>query len=98
MHGTFSGLKAGGPYSMDINAGNHITLTNIMIGDVWVCSGQSNMELPMDRVKYRYPDVIAHADNTNIRQFIVPHRYDFQGPQEDLKSGSWVSANPEKCS
>jgi sialate O-acetylesterase len=91
----FSGLKAGGPYSMDINADNHITLTNIMVGDVWVCSGQSNMELPMDRVKYRYPDVIAHADNTNIRQFIVPHRYDFQEPQEDLKSGRWESASPQ---
>lgn len=91
-----SELKAGdGPYSMDINASNHIILTNIMIGDVWVCSGQSNMELAMDRVKYRYPDVVAHADNPNIRQFVVPHRYDFQGPQEDLKSGRWESANPE---
>ncbi len=90
-----SELKAGGPCSMDINASNHIALTNIMIGDVWVCSGQSNMELAMDRVKYRYPDVVAHADNPNIRQFIVPHRYDFQEPQEDLKSGRWESANPE---
>ncbi|MGD0553250.1 MAG: sialate O-acetylesterase [Sedimentisphaerales bacterium] len=88
-------LKAGGPCSMDINAGNHIILTNIMIGDVWVCSGQSNMELPMDRVKYRYPDVIANAENPGIRQFIVPHVYDFQGPREDLKSGRWESANPE---
>ena len=90
-----SDLKAGGPYSMDINASNHITLTNILIGDVWVCSGQSNMELPMNRVKNRYPDVIANADNPNIRQFIVPHVYDFKGPKENLKSGSWVSANPK---
>ena len=90
-----SELKAGGPYSMDINASNHITLTNILIGDVWVCSGQSNMELPMNRVKYRYPDVIANADNPHIRQFIVPHIYDFQEPKEDFKSGSWVSANPK---
>jgi len=90
-----SDLKAGGPYSMDINASNHITLTNILIGDVWVCSGQSNMELPMNRVKNRYPDVIANADNPNIRQFIVPHVYDFKGPKENVKSGSWVSANPK---
>jgi sialate O-acetylesterase len=53
------------------------------------------MELPMDRVKYRYPDVIANAENPGIRQFIVPHVYDFQGPREDLKSGRWESANPE---
>jgi sialate O-acetylesterase len=90
-----SDLKAGGPYSMDINASNHIALTNILVGDVWVCSGQSNMELPMNRVKSRYPDVIANADNPNIRQFIVPHVYDFKGPKENLKSGSWVSANPK---
>ena len=90
-----SELKAGGPYNMDINAGNHITLANILVGDVWVCSGQSNMELPMNRVKYRYPDVIANADNPNIRQFVVTHIYDFMTPKDDFKSGSWVSANPK---
>jgi len=90
-----SQLKAGGPYSMNLDADNHITLKDIMIGDVWVCSGQSNMELPMNRVKDRYQDVIAHSDNPAIRQFIVPDVYNFQEPQEDLKSGRWVSANPE---
>ena len=39
-----SDLKAGGPYKMKINASNSITINDIMIGDVWVCSGQSNME------------------------------------------------------
>jgi sialate O-acetylesterase len=90
-----SELKAGGPYNMDIKASNHISIKNIMIGDVWVCSGQSNMELPMNRVKYRYPEAIARSDNPNIRQFIVPHIYDFQKPHEDMKSGRWVSANPK---
>ena len=90
-----SELKAGGPYSMNINANNHIILKDIMIGDVWVCSGQSNMELPMDRVKDRYEDVVAHSDNPAIRQFIVPDRYVFESPQEDLQSGKWESANPQ---
>src|SRR5690349_11082356 len=36
-------LKAGGPYTMDIHSSNHIIISNILIGDVWVCSGQSNM-------------------------------------------------------
>jgi sialate O-acetylesterase len=90
-----SDLKAGGPYSMDINASNHITLKDIMIGDVWVCSGQSNMELPMNRVKDKYPDVISHSADSNIRQFIVPDRYVFEMPQEDVQSGSWLSANPK---
>ena len=90
-----SDLKAGGPYGMEITASNHITLKNILIGDVWVCSGQSNMVLPMDRVKDRYADVIAHSDNPSIRQFLVPIRYDFNTPQEELQSGIWEPANPE---
>ncbi|MGA2092613.1 MAG: sialate O-acetylesterase [Sedimentisphaerales bacterium] len=92
---TLSDLKAGGPYVMDINASNHIVLKDVMVGEVWVCSGQSNMELPMNRVKYKYPDVIAKAENTNIRSFNVPRKYDFYKPQDDLKSGKWVSANPK---
>jgi sialate O-acetylesterase len=54
------------------------------------------MELSMDRVKYRYPDVIANSDNPAIRQFVVPDAYNFKEPQEDLESGQWVSVNPER--
>jgi len=87
--------EAGGPYDMEINAVNQITLKNILIGDVWICSGQSNMDLPMARVKDRYIDVIANSDNPSIRRFFVSKRYDFNTPQEDLQSGCWESANPE---
>ncbi len=92
---TLSASKSGGPYRMEITASNHIILKNILIGDVWVCSGQSNMALSMDRVKDNYTDAIAHCDNPAIRQFSVPMRYDFNTPQEDLKSGHWKPANPE---
>jgi sialate O-acetylesterase len=90
-----SELRAGGPYDMEINASNHITLKNILIGDVWVCSGQSNMDLSMVRVKDRYEDVIANSNNPAIRRFFVSKRYDFNTPQEDLQSGYWESANPK---
>jgi sialate O-acetylesterase len=92
---TLSELKAGGPYEMQIDANNHITLKNILIGDVWVCSGQSNMVLSMNRVKYRYAGEIACSENPTIRQFLVPTRYDFKEPKEDLQSGHWESANPK---
>ena len=92
---TLSTLDAGGSHCMEINASNHIAINNILIGDVWVCSGQSNMVLTMDRVKDRYADVIANSDNPAIRQFLVPMRYDFNQPQVDVTSGSWESANPE---
>lgn len=87
-------MGAGGPYDMEIEGSSRITVKDILIGDVWVCSGQSNMELPMERVKERYPDVIAHSANPAIRQFAVTMKYDFNAPQEDLAGGSWRAASP----
>ncbi|OON68939.1 sialate O-acetylesterase [Hymenobacter sp. CRA2] len=88
-------LKAGGPYEMTFKGSNQLTLRDILVGDVWVCSGQSNMELPMNRVKDKYPDVIAAATNPQIRQFDGPTRYAFKGPQADLPSGRWTAADPK---
>ena len=90
-----SPLQAGGPHSMKIEASNSITLNDILIGDVWLCSGQSNMELPVSRVRPLYEAEIAAAENTNIRSFIVPKNFTFKEPYEDLPSGSWVAASPE---
>ncbi len=90
-----SPMHAGGPFDMQIEAGNHITLKNILIGDVWVCSGQSNMELMMERVKYKYADEIAHADNAAIRQFTVPDTYDFNKVHDDVDAGNWIAVNPK---
>lgn len=86
--------KAGGPYEMTLKASNEIKIQDILFGDVWICSGQSNMELPVERVKEKYGEVIKNAENKNIRQFLVPDKYDFKKPQTDLDSGNWVSANP----
>lgn len=87
--------EAGGPYEMRIAGSNSLLIKDIMIGDVWVCSGQSNMELPMKRVSWVYPTEIATSENSFIRQFAVPHKYDFNVPHEDFEVGSWKSANPE---
>lgn len=87
--------KAGGPYEMIISASNTIILNDILIGDVWVCSGQSNMELTMQRVSWVYPDEIADSENNYIRHFEVPDKYDFKEPQKDLTGGKWVKANPQ---
>lgn len=86
--------KAGGPYVMTLKASNAIVLKNILFGDVWLCSGQSNMELPMERLKYNYKETIAKANNSNIRQFLVPDQYFFKKEILDFPSGEWVSANP----
>ncbi|GAA3735106.1 sialate O-acetylesterase [Flavobacterium ginsengisoli] len=86
--------KAGGPYEMTLKASNTIVLKNILFGDVWLCSGQSNMELPMDRLKDKYKEEIAKSANTNIRQFLVPDEYYFEKERNDFSSGSWIEANP----
>lgn len=91
----FHGLKAGGPYAMTIQSGNSVTIKDILIGEVWICSGQSNMELPMRRVSPIYGDEIAGSANPQIRYFAVPQQYNFNHPLNDLTSGVWKPANPE---
>jgi sialate O-acetylesterase len=85
---------AGGPHTMTFTGSNQIILTNILFGDVWVCSGQSNMELTMERVKEKYSSIIAASANTNIRQFLVADKYDFKNTHRDLDAGDWIAANP----
>lgn len=87
--------KAGGPFTMQLKASNEITLTDILIGDVWLCGGQSNMELWMGRLKYKYADEVASANNPNIRQFLVPDKYNFQQSQQDVEAGNWIAVTPK---
>ncbi|MCB9315277.1 MAG: sialate O-acetylesterase [Lewinellaceae bacterium] len=96
-----SPLKAGGPYSMTIAGTNSITIRDILVGDVWLCSGQSNMELNLARASPLYPEEIAKSENPFIRYFEVPKRYDFNTPQQEIPGGQWISINPQtilKCS
>lgn len=87
-------MKAGGPYTMEIKGQNKITLHEILIGDVWLCSGQSNMVHQMELHGVRYADEIANANYPQIRHFWVPNIANLQGPQDDLNGGFWKWANP----
>jgi sialate O-acetylesterase len=88
-----SPMKAGGPYTMDITGSNKITLKDILIGDVWFCSGQSNMVHQMELHSVRYADDIAKANYPEIRHFWIPTMTDLQAPHDDLPTGYWKSAN-----
>jgi sialate O-acetylesterase len=88
-------IKAGGPYTMDIIASNKITLKDILIGDVWICSGQSNMVHQMELHSVRYADDVAKANYPEIRHFWIPTLTDMQGPRDNLPIGFWKSANPQ---
>jgi sialate O-acetylesterase len=85
-------LKAGGPFVMNIN---EVTIKNVLIGDVWVASGQSNMELPMRRLKPLYGNEIKNANNQNIRFFTVPQKYNFKAPQTELDGGKWEATDSQ---
>jgi len=85
---------AGGPYAITVKAEKTIRLEDVMIGDIWLCSGQSNMEFPVRRAAWVYPQEIANARNEMIRQFYVPREYDFNVPRKDVAEGSWISADP----
>lgn len=91
---TLAPIKAGGPYTMNIDATNHITLKDILIGDVWFCSGQSNMVHQMKLHNVLYEKDIAEANFPQIRHFWVPNLTNLQAPQADLPGGNWKSANP----
>jgi sialate O-acetylesterase len=84
----------GGPFQMVIEGKNKIEIDNIMVGDVWLCSGQSNMELPVRRVSQLYNDEIKNANNREIRQFMVPKHYNFRQPENNIDGGQWIECNP----
>ncbi|MES2329835.1 MAG: sialate O-acetylesterase [Bacteroidota bacterium] len=88
-------MKAGGPYKMDIKASNELHIDNILFGDVWLCSGQSNMVVNMERVKEKYPDEIASANYPEIRNFFIPTLADATKPHEDLPPGKWMVGSPK---
>lgn len=90
---TLQPMKAGGPYTMEIAGNNRISIKDVLIGDVWFCSGQSNMVLPMERVKEKYPDEIANANYPQIRNFFIKTEADVAKQHPDLLPGKWVKAD-----
>lgn len=88
-------LEAGGPYEMVISGDEEIRIKDILIGDVWLCSGQSNMELPIERVMELYESEVTTYSNHNIRQFLASKNYNLQGKQEELDYGTWKPATKE---
>ena len=85
-------MKAGGPYTMEIAGKNKITLKDILIGDVWFCSGQSNMVHQLNIHDVTYAKDIAEANYPQIRHFWIPTLTSLPGPKDDLPTGNWKSA------
>jgi len=84
--------KVGGPYEMTIRGKNEITIKNILVGEVWIASGQSNMALPVKRSANAEPE-ITEANYPEIRLFTVERKV-AEEPQSDC-TGNWVLCSPE---
>lgn len=91
-HATLPTRKAGGPYKLEFRGRNTITYTDVMVGEVWICSGQSNMEWPLSRSLQPQQDIVRSA-NPMIRLFTVP-KLKAEAPVGDVKS-SWQKCTPE---
>jgi sialate O-acetylesterase len=84
--------KAGGPYTVTIRAGVTKVLEDIMLGEVWICSGQSNMEWQLRRAENAVEE-IPNSGFPDIRLFTVEKHIGFR-PNEDV-NGSWEQCKPE---
>jgi sialate O-acetylesterase len=88
--------EAFGPIQMDIYCEQeHLIVSDILIGDVWLLGGQSNMELPLRRTMDLFEEEIKAINNPFIRQFTVPKIYNFHHPMDELTDGSWKYAKDD---
>jgi len=85
-------MKAGGPVEMTVSGNSTVTVKNVLIGEVWLCSGQSNMAWPVSEAANAKQEIAA-ANYPNIRFFSVV-RTAAASPQEDCK-GIWTDCRPE---
>ena len=85
--------EAGGPFTISIKGYNEVVLKNILIGEVWVCSGQSNMEMSVSWGIDNGEEEAKNAANPNIRFFTVP-KLTATTPQNNLL-GNWTESTPE---
>lgn len=83
--------KVGGPYTVNIDGTQHAELTDVLVGDVWLCTGQSNMEMGISLAKGG-PQAVANSTDPNLRLFLAPHQVSLS-PQR-TNGGAWKVCDP----
>ncbi|HWT73482.1 MAG TPA: sialate O-acetylesterase [Mobilitalea sp.] len=92
---TLPPVPAGGPYRMTIKGSNEIIISDILFGDVYILSGQSNMELPVRRVLEVSAEEISNTCEPTIRQYLMPATYNFSEPEKYMCASTWKKAVDE---
>jgi sialate O-acetylesterase len=92
---------AGGPFTITVSDGEPVTIKNILIGEVWLCSGQSNMEMPMKGFKDQpiigSNDAVFNSTNNQLRLYTVPRAVE-RVSKDTSKTSFWKDAAPENVS
>lgn len=87
-------FKAGGPYTLIVEAAEKITVENVMFGEVWLASGQSNMNFSIDRPVLNVKQVVSEANYPMIRMLTIEPSVSSY-PLEKAKTNGWVVCSPE---
>ena len=86
-------FKEGGPYTLTVSGPQSVTLSNVLVGDVWLCSGQSNMEFGLGNGLDADKETAA-ADYPNIRLLLIDHQI-AASPQQTVTGGPWAVCTPQ---
>lgn len=73
------------------------TISNVLIGDVFICSGQSNMELPIRRCMDVVANEVKDYSNDNIRYIKFPHQFNYVKPNDNVQVIPWQNITPQNC-
>jgi sialate O-acetylesterase len=89
-------MKAGGPYQLTVG---ELVIDNVMIGDVWLLSGQSNIDVHIERVYPQYAQEVDNYENDQIRLFRVQNDTDTHGVRDDIRPTSinWKPLNKQNA-
>ncbi|MCR4602852.1 MAG: sialate O-acetylesterase [Prevotella sp.] len=95
-------LKTGGPYRLVITAmpsAHQVVINQVLIGDVWLCSGQSNIDVTIERVYPWYTSEIDSYDNNMVRLFRVQNETSTSGPKDDIRPTAinWKPLNKQNA-
>lgn len=90
-YATLPAVKAGGPHILEVN---DLRVNDVLFGDLYLCSGQSNMELPVSRVMDFFSEEVHSYSNDRIREFKTPKEYAFHGPRTDVSPSQWKKIRP----
>lgn len=89
---TLPSQKAGGPFRLRITAGDAAEvqeISDVWVGDVWLFSGQSNIDTNLERVHPQYPDEIDNDSTSRVRLFKVENTAELHAPRNDVRSSGW---------